>query len=200
MARGAGLNQRAWLAVALALALASCGTWFAGLDSGRWDWQPGLALSQPWRWWTAAWVHFSAWHLGANLAGCAVVAAFGLAAGCGRRATLAWLLAWPLGHVGLLLQPALSHYGGLSGVLHAGVAIAAWQTWRGSHRRWLGLAVLVGLAAKVVSESPWGSALRPLPEWGIAVAPLAHATGAAAGLMLALLMLRRGQPVSLPNA
>ena len=191
MARGVGLTERAWPALALALALASAAAWFAGLDRGRWDWQPGLALSQPWRLLSAAAVHFSAWHLAANLVGCAVVAAFGAAAGCGRRATLAWVLAWPLGHAGLLLQPSLSHYGGLSGVLHAGVAIAAWQTWLGDRRRGIGLAVLAGLAAKIASESPWGSALRPLPEWGISVAPLAHATGALAGLMWAAVLLRR---------
>ena len=175
----------------MALALGSCGAWFAGLDSGRWDWQPGLVLSQPWRWWTAAGVHFSAWHLGANLVGCAVAAAFGWAAGCGRRATLAWVLAWPLTHLALALQPDLSHYGGLSGVLHAGVAIAAWQTWLGDRRRGIGLAVLAGLAAKIASEAPWGSALRPFPEWGISVAPLAHATGALAGLVWAVVLLRR---------
>ena len=181
--------------MALALALASCGVWFAGLDSSRWDWQPSLALSQPWRWWTAAGVHFSVWHLGANLAGCAVVAAFGWAAGCGRRATLAWVLAWPLGHLGLLLDPGLSHYGGLSGVLHAGVAIAAWQAWCGGHRSWIAVGVLAGLAVKIASESPWELALRPLPEWGITVAPLAHATGAAAGLLSAMLLLRRYPPL-----
>lgn len=194
MAGRAGLNRAAWPALALALALLSGGAWLAGADSNRWDWQPGLAWSQPWRCWTAAAVHHSAWHLGANLAGCAVVGGFGLAAGCCGRAVLAWLLAWPLGVIGLAWQPELGHYAGLSGLLHAGVAIAAWQAWCGGRRGWLGLAVLAGLAAKIASESPWGPALRPLPEWGIAVAPLAHATGALAGLLCALALLRRRQP------
>ena len=43
------------------------------------------------------------------------------------RDSLAWLLSWPLTQWGLMLQPELLHYGGLSGVLHGGAAIAAWS-------------------------------------------------------------------------
>ena len=89
------------------------------------DWQPALAYAQPWRAWSAAFVHWSARHLSANLGALLLVGALGAAAGCQGRATLAWALAWPTGHALLLLQPRLLHYGGLSGVLHAGVAVAA---------------------------------------------------------------------------
>ena len=34
-------------------------------------------------------------------------------------------VAWPLTHLSLLARPEVMHYGGLSGVLHAGVAVAA---------------------------------------------------------------------------
>ncbi|OYU93368.1 MAG: hypothetical protein CFE45_20935 [Burkholderiales bacterium PBB5] len=137
---------------------------------------------------TAAWVHLSGLHLAANLAGTALVAALGVAAGCGQRAAFAWALAWPLTHLALLAQPALAFYGGLSGVLHAGVAVAAWQLLRAERgvRRAIGAALLIGLVAKVLAESPWAGPLRQVPGWDIPIAPLAHTAGALAGWLCAL--------------
>ena len=152
------------------------------------DWQPALALQQPWRCITAAWVHLSGQHLLGNLVGAVLVAAYGSSAGCGRRAALAWALAWPLTHAALLLQPALLHYGGLSGLLHAGVAVASWQLLRGERgqRRVVGAAVLAMMALKLLLEAPWqGGPLRHDSGWDIAIAPLAHSTGALAGLLCA---------------
>ena len=139
---------------------------------------------QPWRAWTAAWVHWSDMHLASNLAATAAVAAYGWAAALPRAQALAWFAAWPLTHVLLALRPDLAHYGGLSGVLHAGVAIVC--IWllvneRGA-RRAVGAAVSLGLVLKIASESPWGPALRSSADWDIALAPLAHACGALAGL------------------
>lgn len=183
MALRVRLNALAWPALALLFALAALA--LRGTPANRWDWQPALALAQPWRAWTAAAVHLSARHLGANLAGCAAVAAFGIAAGCRLRATLAWLLAWPLTQAALAIEPALAHYGGLSGVLHAGVAIAAWQLLAGTDRRRIGAAVLAGLALKLILERPWLGPLQHWPQWDIAIAPLAHVSGALAGLLAA---------------
>ena len=159
-------------------------------------WQPEQAWAQPWRWWTAAWVHLSPGHLAANLAGTALVAALGHAAGCGRRAALAWALAWPLTHGALLAQPALAFYGGLSGVLHAAVAVAALQLLRGAagagnalpagRRRAVGALLAAGLLVKCLLEAPWAGPLRQAPGWDIAIAPLAHAAGAATGALCAL--------------
>ena len=152
------------------------------------DWQPALALQQPWRCITAAWVHLSSQHLLGNLVGAVLVAAYGSSAGCGRRAALAWALAWPLTHAALLLQPALLHYGGLSGLMHAGVAVASWQLLRGERgqRRAVGAAVLAMMALKLLLEAPWqGGPLRHDSGWDIAIAPLAHSTGALAGLLCA---------------
>ena len=42
---------------------------------------------------------------------------------------------------------------------------------------------------KVLGETPWGPALRHPEGWGIAVAPIAHATGAVAGAVCALIAL-----------
>lgn len=179
----------AWAHWAGLCAMAVIGALLArGADPAQLRWQPELAFSQPWRLVTAAWVHLSTMHLAANLAGTAVVAALGQAAGCDRRAATAWALAWPLTHAGLLAQPALVAYGGLSGVLHAGVAVAAWQLLRGGHgmRRLIGAAIATGLLVKIALEAPWLGPLRQVPGWDIAIAPAAHASGVLAGWLCAL--------------
>jgi rhomboid family GlyGly-CTERM serine protease len=175
-----------WAALATALAIGALIGYTMPADGL--DWQPRLAWQQPWRWWTAAFVHLSAGHLAANLAGCAVVAAFGVAAHAGARDAGAWLAAWPLGHVLLIAQPALQHYGGLSGVLHAGVAVVALGLLlRGEgRRRAIGAAVLAGLLVKLTTERPWAGTLQTWPGWDIVVAPGAHVAGTAAGLACAL--------------
>ena len=179
------LVSRWWWRLAAAFAAASCLAWW--LPAPLLDWQPARAAAEPWRAFSAAFVHWSALHLGANLLGVAVVAALGLAARLPTAATIAWLLAWPLTQAGLAMQPALLHYGGLSGVLHAGVAVAAlWLLLRDSgRRRAVGGAVLAGLVLKVLLEQPWGAPLRTGGGWDIATAPLAHATGLVAGLLCA---------------
>ena len=175
-----------WVGVALLLALPAL---LAGAGASHAiDWQPARALTEPWRWWSAAWVHYSRMHWLINLAGAAVVAVLGVAARVDRRAALAWLLAWPLTHLGLLLRPELAHYGGLSGVLHAGAAVIAVQLLFTRERRALTVGVLLaaGLLSKLIYEAPWGPVLRHPAGWDIAVAPLAHTTGAVAGALCAL--------------
>jgi rhomboid family GlyGly-CTERM serine protease len=186
VAGGIRLTQgaRAWAAVAALLGAGSVLAWL--MPAAALDWQPSRAAAEPWRAWSAAFVHWSGGHLLANLAGLAVVTAFGVVAAVTPRCALAWVLAWPLTHAALLLQPGLAHYGGLSGVLHAGVAIAALQVVRRRHGwpRAIGAAVLGGLALKIVLEAPWASTLAHPRGWNIAVAPLAHAAGAVAGALL----------------
>ena len=162
------------------------------------DWQPVLWQSQPWRLWTAALVHWSGAHLLLNLLGCAALIAWGNAAGLGARQTWAWLVAWPLTQLLLATAPSSLRYGGLSGVLHAGVAIGAWALiWHGrGQRRMVGVLVLAGLALKLLIEEPllahWlglGVTLPPLPlagAPGFAVASYAHFTGTVAGLACAV--------------
>jgi rhomboid family GlyGly-CTERM serine protease len=185
------LTPPAWTLLAALLALGSLVAWWQ--PAHRWDWEPGLAFRQPWRWWTAAFVHWSAQHLVLNLVAAALVALLGRAAGCGPRAMLAWGVAWPLTHLALLVQPALAHYGGLSGVLHAGVAVIAWQllTRPGLLTRSIGALLLAGLALKVGLEAPWRGALRSLPGWDILIAPMAHASGSVAGVVCAAVLVRR---------
>ena len=159
------------------------------------EWRPDSAWRQPWRIWSAAWVHYSRLHLLANSVGAVLMIALGLAARMPARAALAWFIAWPLTHLALLLRPELAGYGGLSGVLHAGVAVVAVELClRGGRARQLGLVIAAVLLLKVVLEEPWGPALRWPAGWDIAVAPLAHATGvvagATAGVICALLAAR----------
>lgn len=176
----------AWSGLAAGLAMAALIGWF--VPPPALDWQPGRAPQQPWRLWSAAFVHYSLLHLGANLAGAALVGALGHAARVPRRAVLAWMAAWPLTHAGLWLQPELLHYGGLSGVLHAGVAVVATHLlFAGTlAQRRIAVGIVLVLMIKLIGEAPWQGALRHPAGWDIAVAPLAHSTGALAGAICAI--------------
>jgi rhomboid family GlyGly-CTERM serine protease len=179
--------QAPWLWIGVAALLGGGALLAASAEPHRLDWQPDLARAQPWRWWTAAWVHWSESHRWANLAGTALVGAFGWRAGCTRADALAWLAAWPLTHMALWWsRPDLAHYGGLSGVLHAGVVVAGCALLRDGQRRWLGALVLIGVTVKVWLEQPWLGPLQRWPHWDIAIAPAAHASGAMAGVACAL--------------
>jgi membrane associated rhomboid family serine protease len=225
------------------------------------DWQPALGLSEPWRLWTCAWVHWSAAHLGVNVAGGLVVAFVGWRARMPAVATATWFAAWPLTQLLMAalgndrLGSVMAHYAGLSGVLHAGVIVMglslAWPLVRPRIRRtpgaggapsrmdtgfvasrasmiepsritegpwamtgleelgaqtglpvstldqapfevdtapalrmrWIGVAIVAGTLMKVVFEAPWELAPRPSAVLGTPVATIAHACGAAAGLL-----------------
>lgn len=179
-------DGRAWVALAAALALGALLA--SGAAPEAIDWQPVRAWREPWRAASAVFVHYSAFHLLANLAGTALVGALGWFARVPWPIALGWLVAWPLTQLGLLARPELLHYDGLSGVLHAGVACVGWQLLAHAHgtRRSIGALVLAGLALKVASETPWGPTLRQPPGWDISTAPFAHASGLVAGLLAAI--------------
>ena len=188
----------AWVGLAALFAACALAGWWLPHDAI--DWQPALAFSQPWRAFTAIGVHYSSAHLIGNLAGIALAGVYGIAAVVPTRLAWAWLAAWPLTHLGLLVRPELSHYGGLSGVVHAGVAaIVVWvlATGRTRAQRWVGALVAIGFVAKLISEAPWGTTLRHPEGWDIAVAPLVHTTGAIAGALCAIVAIalhRRTRP------
>jgi hypothetical protein len=121
-----------------------------------------------------------------------LVAALGVAARVPPRAALAWALAWPATQLGLLAMPDITGYGGLSGVRHAGVAVVAVVLVRRTARdeRRVGLAIAAVLTLKLLIEAPWRAAVIHPAGWDIAVAPLAHASGALAGAGLAWLLCR----------
>lgn len=192
-----------WCLVALTLAAGALVADQAGPSANAvLEWRPDHALAEPWRAWSAAWVHLSPRHLLANLVGAGLVAGLGCAARMTRRAVLAWALAWPLTHLGLLAQPALAHYGGMSGVLHAGVAVIALGLCLqvSTRSRAVGMSLLAGLVAKLLLEAPWDGPLRHSSAWDFAVAPGAHVSGSLMGLLGAALLLgpsawqRRRQP------
>jgi len=186
---GENRPAQAWIAVAAGLALlALCG---AALPHETLDWQPGLAWHEPWRAFSAVAVHYSRLHLAANLAGAVVLAVLGWAAAAPTAWACAWLVAWPLTQLGLCVAPQLAHFGGLSGVLHAGVVVVAVGLIvppSAGMRRWIGVALLLGVVLKLLHEAAWQAPLLRHPEgWDIAVAPLAHLSGALAGLLCGLL-------------
>ncbi|MGY0196452.1 rhombosortase [Leptothrix sp. BB-4] len=199
------LRPRRWSAGQVAWLVMLCVLVVPAMLSGPADalgrevlaWRPDRAFSEPWRWWSAAWMHLSATHLLANLAGATLVAALGWLLQPSRQMAWAWALAWPLTHLSLLLQPGLQRYGGLSGVLHAGVAVCAVWLWsrsdgRGGVRgeRRLGQALAVGLLVKLLLERAWEAPLNRVAGWDIVIAPLAHAAGVFWGALLALLVVR----------
>ena len=153
---------RLWITLSACLGMGALIGWW--VPSALWDWQPALAAAQPWRWWTAAFVHWSPMHLLANLIGLVVVGALGHVAAVPAVVAMAWLASWPLLHLALLLRPELAHYGGLSGLLHGGVAAAALYLACVETRR----------------------------RRQIAVAPLAHVSGALLAALCTLIALARG--------
>lgn len=192
--------DKAWWLVCGLLAKLSILTWLL-LPTDALDWQTARLAAEPWRILSAALVHLSLRHLAANLAGCAVLALLGWRAALPARAAGAWLLAWPLTQLGLLLRPELTRFAGLSGLLHAGVAIAALELIRRSGReRWIGLGIAAGLAAKLALEAPFGPVLRAVPGFDFAVVPWAHFSGVLAGaLAWGLTMRRSNQPPRPPH-
>jgi rhomboid family GlyGly-CTERM serine protease len=138
-----------------------------------------------WRLWTGHWVHFSASHLGWNLAVLLVAGNLleAVRPGLLRRYTL---LAAPLiGAAFLIFAPAMHTYGGLSGLATGGVALLAFARITdepGERRRWL--AVLGLLGAKILLEAG-----RPVPLFtAFATADIrpsawAHVLGLASALL-----------------
>lgn len=181
----------AWLALAALLGAGALGSWqSAWLPAATLiDWQPARVAAEPWRAFTAAFVHGSVPHLAGNLGALLAVAAFGWAARLPAAAAGAWLAAWPLTHLALLARPDLLFYGGLSGVLHAGVAVATlWLAVQAQGaRRVVALITMAGLGVKLFSEQPWGDTL--VADGTLTVSPFAHAAGALAGLACAAAVL-----------
>jgi membrane associated rhomboid family serine protease len=164
----------------------------------NWALHPSSGLHQsPLNYWTCAWLHANTPHLLANIAGLALILALGWITRVSPPHALAWMLAWPLTHLALLLDPRLDTYYGLSGVLHAGVGIIALaligqqprQTTR--HARRLGWALLGGLLLKCWLENPHWRATLDRDDLSMTVAPLSHWAGTLTGITLALALSKR---------
>ena len=119
-------GSRSWLALCILHGVASLVLWAspAALAQAL-VWRSADWAQRPWTPWTSAWVHLNAPHLVGNLLALGVLAAIGWRLRPSRAATLAWALSWPLLQLSLLLWPLIGYAVGLSGVLHAGVAVLA---------------------------------------------------------------------------
>lgn len=190
-----------WLSLCVVLALPASLAPVIELDAppswpplaSAWALHPSLGWDQSLSsWWATAWLHGSTPHLRNNLAGTALLAAMGWVTRANGRSTLAWALAWPLTHVGMLLRPEISTYIGLSGVLHAGAMVLALQQIvtpsRPNHRQ-TGWILLGCLVFKIFMENPWSTVLILSSSSAIKVAPWAHFSGALAGLVCGALVL-----------
>jgi hypothetical protein len=60
---------------------------------------------------------------------------------------------------------------------------AGWLARGAARERWVGAAIALGLAVKLVLEQPWGPALQTVQGLDFPLAPWAHLCGAGAGLL-----------------
>lgn len=190
MRKGQGRAALSWIAVALLIAVPAGLVGILPLQG-----VPMLVRAAPpgpesvLALWSAAWVHLGEAHLRLNLLACGALAVCGGLAGVTPRASLAWLLSWPLTHALLLLEPRLQWYAGASGVLHAGVAVLAVALFLGGRRA--GGALLMGvLVVKLARDLSQGYPVALQAASAMPVATVSHLAGAAAGLLCALVLLR----------
>ena len=193
--RGPTSGVRAWVLISIALGLPALA--LGWVDAARPDSLHRHLIAtntlaayaaQPWTAWTTAWVHLNPLHLAANLLGVVLVALLGLAARVDGRCALAWLLAWPLTFLTLLPWPQIRYCVGLSGVLHAGVAVCmvALTARRDAGSRWVGWGLMAGLLLKALHEHAWNTIVSHHPVLDVEVVPAVHVSGALWGAVLAL--------------
>jgi membrane associated rhomboid family serine protease len=186
----------AWPLVAALLLLPA--VFVAWLQGQPWGSSPALAAQSAWAlhpaqgwagmpWWapiTAAWQHASPAHLRGNLAAAAILGLMGWLLRARGPDALAWLLAWPLLHLGLMLDARLTWYAGASGVLHAGVGVLIVTSWHTTSRTGAAMVLLLVLA-KLCLDVLAGYPLGHRAGLGVSVAPLSHILGTLLGLFLA---------------
>lgn len=188
-----GLPALWWPPVPLSLPVSEWPAWAQFLVC-----RPDQGLAQPIHtWWTSAWLHGSDAHRAANLGALLLLAIMGGLTAPPRGATLAWMLAWPLTQLGLLLQPdPIAAYVGLSGVLHAGLVVVSLHALAANRPRFprgAAALLLLGVVAKLIMENPFAHRLVQPPGSDITVVPWVHLSGVVAGLLCALLA-RLGRP------
>jgi rhomboid family GlyGly-CTERM serine protease len=175
------------------LGLASAAVWLAG---GWATGEPGSGLliwdalewpQRPWTLWTASFVHLSGGHLLANLLALTALAVLGWSLRAGTAATVALLLAWPLGTLSLLLWPAVKQYSGLSGLVHAAVAVLWAHAALDEESKPLSFILFAALGLKLLTEHAWSLPLAFDVDWGFNVVYAAHLGGALAGAGCGLL-------------
>ena len=144
----------------------------------------GLRLLETWRLVTCHWTHWNLFHVAWD------VILFGVLAREiereGRRRLL-WLTLAAIVAVSAavwIISPHLTYYRGLSGITSA--YLGYWGVRRMEDcgaERWIGAAVLAGLAAKVAFELMGGTVLILGDAAGFGPAPMAHAAGGLVGVV-----------------
>ncbi|HEX5783883.1 MAG TPA: rhomboid family intramembrane serine protease [Burkholderiaceae bacterium] len=194
------MRSRYWLGLCVGHAVASMLVWWMGDGLGAWmTWRADDWLQRPWTLWTSAWVHRNTPHLISNQLAVGALAAMAWVLRPDGRASLAWVLAWPLIPLCQVGWPLVGHYVGLSGLVHAAVAAVAVQLLLGVERgpqvrRW-GWVLALGLGVKLGLEQAWTRPVVWSDGLGISVVQSAHLVGAVAGVLLtwgAMRVLTRG--------
>ena len=158
------------------------------------EYRRGLAFSEPWRLFTAHYVHLSFLHACLNAVALILLGhlfadrlrprdMFGILAVAPMLLSLAF---W-------FVLPELQWYRGLSGVLHAiyFAGCIAWVAQTAGRARWLPTAALLGGAVKVLIEQPWDASFPVHEVLRVAVVPQAHLVGAIVGAAAGLVLRRR---------
>jgi rhomboid family GlyGly-CTERM serine protease len=151
-------------------------------------WHATAWAQHPWMLWTASLVHLSGAHLLVNLGGLLVIAVLGVFVRAQWPATLAVLLAWPLGTLALAWWPEVAYYAGMSGLLMAMLAVLGVQAAIQTDTRLASVVLFCVLALKLLSERAWSQPLAFDPYWGFNVVNAAHLSGALAGAAAAALV------------
>lgn len=175
-----------WPCVCALLGLGSMAAWSYGGAAGL-AWNASTWTGQPWVLWTASLVHLSGAHLLANLAALIVLAGLGAFLHAGPSATLALLLAWPLGTLALLVWPQVGAYSGMSGLLNAMVGVI-WAHTVLHAAKPVSFVIFAVLALKLLSEHAWSQPIAFEPNWGFNVVYAAHLAGALAGVVCGLVL------------
>jgi membrane associated rhomboid family serine protease len=185
-------HRHAWLIVCCTLACAgaclSAGVQYHWLNRQQWFWQAGVWRQWPWTPWTAPLIGLTPFHTLGNVLALVAVGVLGHTVGARLREVLALLIAWPLVTLGLLFWPAVGWYAGLSGVIHAAAAIVAWRALTQHNVRGIGMLLAAGLLIKLLLERGWVVPVAFDSHWGFNVVYAAHLSGAAMGLVTAIVI------------
>lgn len=179
-------GSRSWLALCALHGVASMVLWWSQEAAVQaLVWRSAEWHQAPWTLWTSAWVHLNTPHLVGNQLALGALTAAGWWLRPTRVATLAWALSWPLMQMSLVMWPLIGYAVGLSGVLHAGVAVLAVHLLLGGPRalRPWGLLLAAGLLLKLWLEHGWSGPVVWDPGNQMSVVRAAHLSGAAWGAL-----------------